>query len=329
MPNLDDVQNTGAAEAASTTPDAASSEATPTPEATPSPEATGLPEGATPAPEVAPYTPNYKYRVLGQEFELPEDVRGFIKSEKEEKMLRELYEKSGATDHFKTKNQYLSERSKKVEEELRGFHESVEELKTYYEKGDFDSFIGRLGVPEDFVLQWAVNKAKYYQMDPEQRAMIDAKRQAELQAYKQTKQTSSEVARYQEYIADMKRREIQRTLDREDIRSYVSEFDKRAGKQGAFLRELVRRGDEAWQQGKDLSAEEVAQDIMNFWRLEQPQMGQPNPANPMSMVPAKKEPPVLPNLSGGKTPAAPVKNGPRSADDLRAIYKAKYGTKGA
>lgn len=270
------------------------------------------------------YKPNYKYKVLGKEMELPENIREYIKDADTEKFFRELHEKAGAVEHFKGKTKYLTDTQKELQSKVETYDSSVNKLKALYQagsqSGDLDDFFKELNIPDEVILKHAVKKAQYYQMPEEERQRIDYQRQQEMHARQQQEQVNQQLTGYQTYIQNIKQKDIESTLQNPEIMSYAEEFDKRAGKPNAFLQELVRRGGEAWDSGKDLTAQEVAKDIMNFWRITPTateQTGQT--ARPTGVVPQKKQPQVLPNMGGRSS--APVKTGPRSVDDLRKMIR--------
>lgn len=265
------------------------------------------------------YSPNYKYKVLGQEMEIPENLRAFIKDAETEKTFRELFEKAGAVDHFKGKTKYLTETQKELESKVGHFEQSVEELRTLYSSGDMDGFFQKLEIPEEKIMQWAIEKAKFYQLPEHERAKIQAQKQQETYQREAFLQNQREVAQYRNYIREIKTRDVEATLQRPDVVQYAQEFDKRAGKPNAFVNEMIRRGKEAWDQGQDLSAMEVAQSIMNFWRFTD--QGQPSQAAQSSgVVPRRKEPPVLPNVSG-RSSSAVKGSKPTSIEELRKMYE--------
>lgn len=269
-----------------------------TTDVTPSTDVTPA-EGVADTKEAASvYTPNFKYSVLDEEKEMPEKVKALIKTEEDEKFFKELFEKSDGLDHVKTKHQSLKDNFVKLDEEYKGLVGELQELKGFYQKGDLDSFFQSLAIPEQKILEWAYQKVQYKQMAPEQRQLLDARREAEMRAYHLEKQNSSVMSEMERFKVDQKRQEIRMTLNEGSVKSFMDEFDKRAGKKGAFLEELVERGDRAFQRGKDLHPMEVAQEIMRLYKVEA-QM-----AEPKTIGAPKKGPPVITNV--GSKASSPV-----------------------
>jgi len=254
--------------------------------------------------------------VLGEEQELPEDIRQFIKSEKEEKLFRELYEKGGAAEHFKTKNQSYKQKLEDLEPQYTGLVEEVKELQELYGSGDIDGFLEKLSIPEEAMLKWAVDKVRYQQMPQEHKQILEAKRSAEREARELAKSNQSSQAQLNQMMVEMKRQEIESTLSKPEIKSYMQEFDKRAGREGSFVRELLDRGDRAWNRKEYLTPDQIVGQIMGLYNFGAAQVTQ-QASQPMSTQ--KNEPPVIPNVQGKGS--SPLKKGPRSIADLKKLAK--------
>jgi hypothetical protein len=207
---------------------------------------------------------------LGKENEIPENFRSFIKDADTEKTVRGLFEKSGAMDHFK--NEYSSTRTQL--EKIRGEYEPImadlNELKELRASGDLGSFFEKLGFNEEEILQYAVEKVKQMQLPEDQRKLRDdmGARERELRELRKTNETTKK--QMEEFMVSQKQREISSEFSRSEVKTFMEDFDKRAGRQGAFLEEVLYRGDRAWQQGKDLTANEVIGQIMGLFNFGSP-----------------------------------------------------------
>lgn len=316
------------------------------PEVSPSPTETPAPKPEAPAPqkvgeprkiaavtptEVPAFTPNYKFKVMDKEHEMDEFVRGAIKDADSEKKLKELYEKAYGLDVIKPRFQGLRETHQTVLKENQGYKQSIEQLSSQYQRGDLDGFFKTLGVPEEKILQWIVDKANYQQLEPHQRQMVDAKTQAENQAYQLQQENQSLTQRQQNLEIQARAQTLQIALERPETSSFVQRFEEKAGKQGSFIQEVIAHGERTYYAsgGKtDLSPEQAIKDVMERWSPflgpESPKQAPFIPANPGQQPQAAPKVATIPNISGRQSTAV-SKTSPRSIEDLKALYKKKSG----
>jgi len=121
------------------------------------------------------FQPNYHYKVLDKEHEIPEFLRGTIKDEETQKQVKELFEKAGGLDHIKSKYNELESTQNTLVSENAQYKQAVDELRSTYQRNDFDGLFKQLQIDENKVLQWVLDKAQYNEMAPEQRQQIDAR----------------------------------------------------------------------------------------------------------------------------------------------------------
>lgn len=315
---------------------------TPAPQETPkAPEPTPTPApqpaaASTPTSPESPYSPNYKFSVRNKEHEFDPFIRDAIKDPDSEKKVRELYEKAYGLDTVKPKvaeilkafdAPNLEVATKKVTDlvqEAQSYRTSVEELKEHFKRGDMDSFFATLGVPEEKILQWVINKAQYSELPPEQRKILDEKKAAEQKAYALEKQQGEFQQQYYEQVVSAKNYALQVTLERQDVKSIADAFDTRAGRPGAFREAVIDAGELAWvrSNGKiDLTPEQAVQQVLAYW-------GNPAQQSSPPIIPVQQEMPVqqpqpaprktLPNVAS-KQSSSVARSSPRSIEDLKKL----------
>lgn len=261
------------------------------------------------------YTPALKYKVLGEEKEMPEWVKPLIKTEEDEKRYKDLFEKADAIDHFKGSNKEIREKYSAVEGELTGLRTEIHELGNFVKKGDFESFFERLEIKPDDVLMWAVKYAELKQ-NPHQFQAYQANRQREMQ-YMDAQRRASEAERgSEEKMIEFIRRDAQVTLSDPENQSYEMEFDRRVGRRGAFREEIAARGDRAYGKGQMLTTAEIIREIKGLYSFGG---GAATPAaGKQAPVVNKPRPPVIPSVGGSsRSPVGGKK--PMSIEELRQL----------
>lgn len=284
---------------------------------------------------VAPvvFTPNLKFKVKDKEHEIPAYLKGAVKDAETEKQIRDLCERAFGLDGIKAERTELKQQMGSIASENTEIKGNINELRNLYQRNDLDSFFAKLKIPQERVLQYALEKAQYMELPPEQRAMIDARKQADLHAYNLDSQNQRLSNDLQTQIAQAKRVMFDATLSRSDVATVAQNFDAQAGKPGAFRQLVASHGETAWYRsnGKiDLSPEQAVQEVMAMYGIKAGQVVPPsamtaagatvNPATPL-VAPAKPVP-VIPNIQGRGT--SPLKSKPRSIEDLKKTYAEKF-----
>jgi hypothetical protein len=321
-------------------PSAPSNPTSPTPSSnpgatTPAPTPSSTPSASAAAPgaqtegnptEPAPFTPEWKFKVMDKEHEIPEMYRSLVKDAETQQQVKEIFEKAYGLDHVKQRHQALQGKYQEVNTAHTQVMSSIQELREHYQRGDFDTFFNRLQIPEEKILQWVINKAQYNQLPPEQRKVLDDKRAAEQEAFELRKQTQTYEQQLQAQQTQAKQFGLQIALEKPDVKQFAQSFDSAAGKKaGDFFREVVQYGEYVWyaSQGKvDLTPEQAIQQVMSryggFFQPQAPQAPMAAPVAPAAATPPAPKP--LPNLSGkGAASAVAARPKVRSLDDLKKI----------
>lgn len=288
--------------------------------ATPSPQ-TASPGEAVAAPVAPPFVPDYKLKVMDEEREIPEQFRGLIKDEKTAKEVREIFEKSFGHEAIKPKYETLKAAHQEVQTQYTQTMNQIQDLKADYARGDMDSFFQKLNIPKEKILQYALDTVNYQELPPEQKALIDAKRNAELQNMQLTREKQSVEQNLQQQMTQARSFALDSELARPDVKSMIEDFDKRAGEKGAFRKEVINRGLLTWHQSRgsvDLSPGQAVEQVMKLYGL----ANAPASANASATTPASvvtpSQTPTIPNVSGAKA-TSPVKQKPKSIADLKKM----------
>lgn len=295
---------------------------TPTPDpVTPEQAATPAPNGGTPNPAATPdapkWEPNFKFKVMDKEHEIDEFVRGAIKDADTEKKVRELYEKAYGLDVVKPRFHETREELKSLKETHSNVMQGVQDLRELYSQGDFDGFFERLKIPQEKILQWVIDKAQYSELPPEQRQVLDARRQAEKEASELRKQNQNLGQQYEEALVQARNTALQVELTKPDVSTFAEAFDSKGFKNAkgeaiTFMDAVIETGEYAWYASKgkvDLSPEQAIQEVMaRYGAVLQPQ------TQTQTQQPA--HPPIIPPQGAAATTAAQVAASPKKTSTI-------------
>lgn len=287
-------------------------------------------EGAEKTPETPAFKPNFKFKVMDQEHEIPELLRSVMKDPESEKLVRELHEKAYGLDIVKPR--FIEERKQRqaIEGQYQQVIGGINNIKTLFQRGDIDGWLKAMAVPQEKILQWVIDKVNYNELPPEQRQVLDQRKAAEQRAWEAEQHTTTTQQQYEQEIVRAKDALLTLTLDRAEIKAAATAFDSAPGrKPGDFREAVIERGETAWlrSQGKiDLSPEQAALEVIRLYGIPTtaaaPAATPAAPAAPAAAVtqpPAQpKTPPVIPNVAGTST--SPMKTKPRSIADLKKLH---------
>lgn len=287
--------------------------------------------GQQPNPQAQVYTPNFKFKVMDKEHEISEMFRPLIKDPETEKQIKELHEKAYGLDTVKNRFNETREQFKAVKQKADQYDSQLNELRETFKRGDLESWFKMMGVPEEKILQYVINKAQYQQLPPEQRKVLDEKRAAEQKAFALEKERAQYQQQIQEQGRQAKQFALQVELAKPDVKAFSDQFNARAGTPEAFFEEVRRTGEYAWFQSNgqvDLTPEQAIQQVMARWgALAKPAeapiippqgMSQQPMAAPQAQAPVKREAPAIPNVAGRQSNSV-AKSKPRSIADLKKL----------
>lgn len=281
-------------------------------------ESTTPPETETPPP--VEFKPDFKLKVMDEEKEIPEAFRALMKDEKSAKEVKEVFEKYYGHDFTKPKYETL----KTTHAELQKTHQAVEtqinDLKADFQRGDLDSFFEKLNIPQDTILNYALQKVQYQQLPADQKQLLDDKMAAERARIQLERQNQQLSQNFEVQMQQARRMALDTELARSDVKSMADSFDARVGRPGAFLQEVINRGQLAWSQRKvDLTPGQAVEEVVRLFGLQaapasaSPQ-NQPAPAS--AAIPPQTT--TIPNVGGAKA-TSPVRQKPRSIEDLKRM----------
>lgn len=281
-------------------------------------------DGSAP-PQTPAFTPNFKYKVHGQEKEMDEWLRAAIKDADTEKKARDLYTRADGIDHVKQDRERLVEENQTIRQEQENFQKTVQELDFYVKQDDLTSFFERLQIPREQVLKWALREVEMAD-NPAARQQYDMQRQQRVQNYYQQIEGSQALSQYEQAAANLRGQETDFALRQPDIAPMVEAFDTRMGYSGAFRNAVIERGQlHAHARQVDVPVDQVIKEVIQLAGLGNTQVAAPQtattgPSN--QVIQGSKGKPVLPSIpSSGQS--AVKKNPGKGLAGLRKVAQEK------
>lgn len=302
--------------------------------------------------EAKEWTPNWKFKVMDKEHEIPEWVRKSAENPEHEKYLREIHEKALGLDVVKPRLVESQKQLKKVVPELQQFQASKQELINHYKRGDFDSFFKSIGVTEEKVLQWAVGKAQLHQMPEDQRMIHEQATAADRRAYALEQELARVNGQNEATATQARKQEFQVELAKPDVVALSKAFDEAAGTPNAFINEVIEIGSAAWNRDQTVltPAQAVQMAVAKYGKFIKPTAaatadptppaassdpglippapapGARAPNGQFATKPGSQTVPTLPNA--GSKSGSPVGGGKkiRSIEDIKNYRKEHYGS---
>lgn len=292
---------------------------------------------ASPAPDIsgqnsaepAPYTPNYKFKVLDKEMEIEEFMRGVIKDADSEKKVRELYEKAHGLDFVKKERDRIRQESQSYRQKTDPLMEEIKELGTFLREKDLDKFFSKFNLPEDTIVNWVADKLRYKQMTPEQRSQIDTQRQLKDRVYEQEQALQGSSSALDQMRIEQTQFTIQQFQNDPEIKRMAEVFDSQAGQQGYFWDRALAWADyKCVEEGKFVPFHEAFADFKkNFFLGQHPAPeAQAAPPPPQTKPVVTAPPEAKPTIKNFPSSAqSPVRSKVRSIEDLQKKYNEMAG----
>lgn len=271
-------------------------------------------EETTESEEPKEYVPNYSYKAMGEEREIPDWAKGAIKDSKTEEEVRKVFAKADGLDHYAEKHGKLetsyAELQTEYDSKMRDAVQLAKVVQNFNQKvassdmGQRHSALVDAGIKDDQILDVARHILELRKLTPQQR-----------QAYDHSFVKEREVSQYEERIAsqDQKLKSIEFNQAKAQLDAFAStkadlvkEYESREGVgAGDFTKDFIDFGATLQNRlGKELNFDEA---FLQFKKIHN--LGAAKPTAP--------KPKVLPNLKS--TGHSPISKGFKSLDDLRTF----------
>jgi len=304
-----------------------------TPAAEPVVEETPAEPAAEETPAEPEWTPDYKFKVLDQEHEIPDYIRPVITKDNHGE-VKEIFEKAYGLSHVKeraAKHSEELERLRPVEEKYSKLNENWDYLNGLVQKGDMRTFAETLKLPKQDVLKYALELIEYDNLPPEQKVEYDSRRESDHRLSDLERENQSLRNMGIQNQVQARTQQVNRILERDNIKGIVQDFDARMG-EGEFLQEVINHGAMVEARTKNnpngptiLTIDDAVNQVLKKYGSPVQAAGtQEQDTTTSDAAPSPvstKAKPVIPNISAGhKSPAKKVIS---SLSELREIQQQK------
>ncbi len=260
-----------------------------------------------------------------EERDIPAWLKTALKDPETEKQAIELLEQAGGLEWAKKNREDIRKERDTVKAEMTTWRRQISDVRDTYRRGDLDGFFDKLDIPHEKVMEWAVAKAQYSQLPPEQQKILDERTEAQRTAHA----AQTEAQTLQEQIQEQMRHARQQMLDmglaRPEVKTFADAFDSKLGRPGAFLKEVIMTGRQAHETSKvDLSPQQAIEQTMQKWGafLTPAQAATPAAGATTQEPGSAQAAQVIPNVQGGSK--SPMKPRVKTLDDLKKL-SASFG----
>ncbi len=272
--------------------------------------------------------------------EIPEEVRALIKDEKSEALVKQMWSAADGIDHIKAHRDKFKADYEGLSKYVGDVHQRLQGLEGLLQKGDLDSAFEMMGLHEEKVLKWVHDKLQYMQLEPGQRNLIDAQRDAERRARLAEQNQRAATEQAMTSMARSKAMALDAITERPDLKAVIAAYDQRPGRKPTdptFRDLVINHGELTWHRsgGKiDLSPHEAVEAVLRDYGIaaayggSHSQQSQHAQSLPSSHAPAQsqrqpqqppRQTPTLPNVaSRASSPTKPVI---RTKADLMKVRK--------
>lgn len=285
----------------------------------------------------APYTPNYKFKAYGKEYEFEDWSKNLVKDAETEEKLRKLYAKAYGFDPMKEKLEKRESEFTQKEQHYSNLDRLAGEISHHLGSKDFDNLFGKngLNVSFDDLADWVGRK-----IDAMKNPAMAAEAERQAQIRYQNFVLSQENQNWQKQFQDVQHQtmslQLETTLARPEVSTFAQAFDAKMGKIGAFRDSVAQIGEYEYLKSngqKVISPEEAITQAMKqyapFVGMQAPPQGNqagmsPNPANAQQTQPVQNpqqptQAPIIPHVAGRGS--SPVKKGFKNLDELKKYAK--------
>ncbi len=312
---LENQTNSTSAEA-SAAPESAPAQTAPAPAAPESASAATPAQGEAAA--TTAWTPDFKFKVMDKEHEIPELYRPLIKDENTLKEIRRLHEQALGVPHLEAsrdefKNKY-AQAAPRLQEYER-VEQRLNKLSHFVQNQDFGSFFSELKIPREAVLMWVKQELEAQELPPHVRQQVEQSRQLASQKW----EAEQELQYYRQQAEEGLRQTRLGMIDQaitSQASDIASQFNDRMQNPLAFREAVINKGLQIQQAtGQAPAPEQVIEMVKSdLVRL----MGLQNVPQGTVVAPqAQAAPPVIPAIKGSG--ASPVKKKVTSLADLKKM----------
>lgn len=296
-----------------------------------------------PSEEVKEWETDVNFKYFGQEATLDEKLLPLIKNEEDEKYFKEMARKANSFDYLRETSKIedfkgdafkdlLSSKSKiddhyaPLEENYNNIVNNLQQLDHHASSGDYHTFFDSLGIKKEDIINWAAIEVAKNEAPPEERMRIEQHQNSMREQSQMQYQNQQYSQQIQNQSVQTRTMELSHEISKPEISQFVQAYDQMTGNTGSFQQEVIREGQFAAMQGRDIPVAEAVSLAMNKYSkfvTTQPTVEPVTETTPRvnsNQVVARKEAKqTIPKVTSSSK--SPVKKMVRNLDDIRKIRK--------
>lgn len=283
-------------------------------------------EDAAPVPapaKVDVYSPDFKYKVMGEEKEIDEWLRPAIKDKEVEKKVKELYEKAYGLDSIKPRHQELKAQYDELRLKSSGMDKALKSLGESIKEKDYDTVFSAMPIPKEDIISYALELVRREQ-NPELKAQFESSRQAREKIRQYEAENARLMESHQELALKQRSFDLERTLDEPEVKAIADVYNSGVGDANAFRQYVIQIGQYHAAKGNDISVEQAVGEALKH--LKAMNVGIQQRQQPTSNVVQPSAKPTIPSVTGRS--ASAVRPAFKSLDDVRRKLKELDSTYG-
>ena len=222
------------------------------------------------------WTPDFKYKAYGKEYEIPEEYRGFINQENYDS-FKKLFEKSGGFEPLKEKYEGLKSTHTEIEEkfnqtqtEYDNIVNAINSVEQNINNGDFEQVFKTLNISEDALFQYVADRIAYKNMSPEERQNVDQTLNLRRQNELLQSQTAYQQQMYEQTLRNQHEMEVNMLLHQPQYQEVISGYNDKVKDPNAFRNIFEAIGSQEFTRtGQQPMLQDVFQKTINYLGLNQ------------------------------------------------------------
>lgn len=266
------------------------------------------------------YRPNFKYNVLDDEKEMPEEYRRYISSKDDEDRLRDLFTKADSVDYWKQKVSKSDDARLSMEQQYNSVSSALESIKKLA-KNDFTTLSQLLEIPEDALIDHTRRLLDLEEMPEHDRRRYEEDQQIRAQNFIAQQQLQYYQQQQQQQVISQHQQRLNEAFTRPEISAFQREFDSRMG-EGSFKQHCMDYGNTMYQQTRtNIDPMRCVDDTYNKFKNLIPITTSDSVTVTSQNHPQEKPIPRV----GDRMNVAPTKRRARSIEDIKKEYAARFG----
>ncbi len=271
-------------------------------------------------PVVEEFTPSYKYKAYGKEFEMDEWARPLLNKDTQPHLTK-LFEKAGGFEPLKENYKSLESQFGNYKSAYDELHGVRNQIVSGIEKGDMKSVFKLMGVKDEQVMDYVKAQLEYQALPADQKRQIEERNQLIQYQQMQAQQLNEHQGMVQDLVMQKHELELMTNFNSPKYAPLIETYNQRMGDGNAFKSAVDKVGAyEFHSTGRSMSVPEAIEGAIRMLGLND--YAQNIPGNsPQAASVQNNRPAPKPIVTVNGSSMSPVKKRPMSVTDLENEYK--------